>query len=797
MRVPAVILLLLSGAAWAKDPILSDENYAHQSTLQRDPIRRHVRQILAPTLTFPALGQPGGEVQVLVRLRGGPQLSGLRLDDPAAWVVGLRSASGGTWPCGVQRVRRDEHDPMLRAPLRTPGRRPRSARRVKLSVSIPGNLARDVYDLVVVGPGIDDSQPNAVRLLGDSDAHRFRFAVVTDPQLWDPTSRLGRLHGPGGYPGQTDGAKQSLGMTRQVLAELALWDPDFVLGLGDLVFGVNYPDEYGEVRQLLRQSRLPLFAIPGNHDGYAEYVVRLRGGALKLVAGVLGCRKHLRGDLSWEKAWVFITCVYGDVKNMLYADLHRDGLAYWARQLGPPSFAFDHGDLHFVGINTYGGTAERRHAFSIYMDVFDLHLGAPAVDNHGGYLDEGQLRFVEQQARQARSRGQTLVLFGHHDPRGNPSGRSYHPNEPFPTDPIGMAGLEQWNFDSASWDSNPLDQRANETEQHNSGQALLRILARYGGYYLCGHVHQDSRRVYEPGSRLPGGIEVQRRLEFITTTTAAAAVRGDGYWGYRVIEAADGTLRGVDFDPAHHLSSVPAGNLWSTRDHDRSELSSGLPRAVAPLVRWALPVRAEGYRFRLAAGASPGAVASGLRHPVVERLQIDGKQTTYWLRVSLPPAPQGGRVVRRLRALAARDNHPPRGVIDVSGAGGLKLQPLDPGFDAAPGQPVLLSGERSVDAEGDRIVAYLWELGQDHTARGSRVVHRFATPGPRRIRLTLIDEAGASSTVEATLKVQPPRLPPPEGCGCCSTGIGPASLAPPSLMLLVLLLVHRWRRRRP
>jgi len=789
----ALVLVLPQSAA--AGPTLWDPDYAYRPARQRDSIRRRVRQILAPTMTFPALVGQGGRFQIVLKVRRGLQRSRLGADRTASWVVELRPARSRSSIvlCEVagSRIHGD---------------------RLELAVKSPILLARDVYDIAVMGPGVDDSQPNAVRILGDTEPAPLRFAVITDHQLWDPTAKIGgKRVGPGGFP-QRGGEQENLAIARQALAELALWDVDFVLHLGDLVFGVNYPEEYDEAHALLREAALPLFAVPGNHDAYADYVVRLRGGALKLVAGALGCRRHLSGDLSWEKAWVFITCVYGDVKNMLYADLHRDGLSYWQRQLGPPAYAFDHGHLRFVGINTYDGTAKRRHAFSIYMDVMDLHLGAPAVDNYGGYLTESQLGFIKAQARLAGSNGQTLVVFGHHDPRGNTTGRRYHPNEPFPTDPIGLGGFEQWNYDSSGWDSDPGDRRGAEREQSNSGHALLRVLAEHGGYYLSGHVHQDSRRVYEPGSALPGGIRVKRRLEFITTTTASAAVQGDGYWGYRVIEVDGGGLRRVDFSPEHRLSSVPAGNLWlehkgspagragkAEKGQVERMLVSGLPRPVRPLVRWELPTRAEGYRFRHAsAGLSVAAAVRGTDPPQVEQVQDLDRNTVYWVRVALPAAPidvTPDKLVRRtVRAMAARDNHPPRGVIDVSVAGGLKLQPIETGFDAAPGQPVLLSAERSTDAEGDRIISYLWQLGGRHRAGGRRVVHSF-TAGVHRIRLTLVDEAGARSTVEGSLNIQPPKSPSP-GCGCCASGMGPASLVPPGLLILALLLVHRWRQRR-
>jgi hypothetical protein len=803
-----VVLGLMLVTAVARGGV-QDPDYAFRPTQQRDWARRRVRQILGPTVTYPALVRLGGKLEIRLRIRRSSRLRRLGVERPDRWAVDLRPAGGNALnPCRVLEVRGLDV--------------PRGG--LVLVVAVPVHLARDVYDLDVVGPGIDDSQPNAVRIYGETEPERFRFAVITDHQLWDPSHRVSsRAINTGSFP-RRGGDADNLAITRQEFAELALWDPEFVLHLGDLIFGVNYPAEYDEAFELLADAGLPVFAVPGNHDGYADYVVRLRGGALKILTGALGCKKHLAGELSWNKVWVFITCVYGDVKEMLYTDLHRDGLVYWRRQFGPTVYAFDHGKIHFVGINTYDGSPERRHAFSIYMDAFDLHLGAPAVDNYGGYLTAEQLRFIKQEAARATERGQTLVFFGHHDPRGNEGGQRCHANEPFPTDPLGIAGFEEWNFDSKSWDSDPKDRRGTETEGKNSGHALLAILAEHGGYYLSGHGHQDGRRVYEPGSSLPGGIKVKRRLEFIRTTTAAAGVRGDGYWGYRLIEVKGGRLGAVDYAPEHRLSSLPAGNIWVTRDKDalgssppskaqgrRSDetpvldLTSGLPRPAKPVVRWELPTRVEGYRFRLAAGETGRPQdPSRIEHPTVRQIEQRGAATVYWVAVSMPAAaypPRAEQLVRRrLRALVARGNRAPQAVIDVAPAGGLKLQPLDAQFEGVIGQPVLLSAERSADPDGDRIISYLWSLGDEHQARGKRLVHRFTTPGSRVVKLTLIDEAGARSTVEGTLRIVaplPPQAPEPPGCrGCCASGARVAGLALPGLALLGLVLAGWWRRRR-
>jgi hypothetical protein len=793
----SVILVIMALASGASAATPWDLEYAFKKTSQRDVARRRIEQIIAPTLTSPALVRYTGRFKVTLRYRkalnkkGNPLLTRL-----LSWSVTLRRRSAKAhFSCKVLSV-----DIV-------------GKHHVKVTVQVPHTLARDLYDLGVMGPGIDDQQPNAVRVHGSSQPERFRFAVLADHQLWDPSFKVsGRQLNSGAYPRGEKVKHDNLAITNQTMAELRLLDPEFVLYLGDLIFGVNYPTEYDEAHALLREARLPIYAVPGNHDAYANYVVKLKGNAAGLVAGALGCRRHLGGDLSWGKAWVFISCVYGDVKQHLYADLHRDGLVFWQRQFGPAVHAFDHGRLRFVGINTYDGTPERRHAFSIYMDVLDLHLGAPAVDNYGGYLTAPQLRYIGEQAELATKRGQTLVVFGHHDPRGNAAGQRFHPNEAFPTDPISTAGFEQWNFDAKGWDSDPKDGRGAETSAAHSGHALLRILARHGGYYLSGHVHKDSRKVYTPGSSILG-VKVTRRLEFISTTTAASSARDGSYWGYRVIEVDRQQLKAVDYAPEHKLASIPSGNIWvdpqDPKAGPRAErvLHSSLPRPTRASLRWSLPATKQGYRFRVAAGGGEGIddpLAMLAKAPVVDQVQLEGERAIYGVTLLLPAAPfppKPGNKPRqtRLRAFVARDNTPPEPRLEIS-VGALRMQPLEDHFEVEVGQHLVLSAARSSDPQGDRIIGTYWRLGQSGTARGAQVAQRFMTSGAQRIELTLMDEAGAVSTVVRTIEVRPPRPPSPRspstGCGgCCASPASAAAAAPPAAAFLILLLAGAWRRK--
>ena len=66
---------------------------------------------------------------------------------------------------------------------------------------------------------------------------------------------------------------------------------------------------------------------------------------------------------------------------------------------------------------------------------------------------------------------------------------------------------------------------------------------------------------------------------------------------------------------------------------------------------------------------------------------------------------------------------------------------------AAPGQTVTLSGQGSVDPDGD-IVGWQWEFGDGSAAGGRQVSHRYAEPGAYRARLTVRDDTGQPDAVD-------------------------------------------------
>ncbi|MCB9556758.1 MAG: metallophosphoesterase [Deltaproteobacteria bacterium] len=778
-----------------------DRRYPKWPAPGRQAIASNVDRLLSPTLGFPELVQSGAVFEAHVELARAPDGRPI-VPDVGDWLVYLVSAEGTAYRCTVEQVRAE-------------------GRFAVAKVRVALDLARDVYDLRVVTRGIDEYQPLAVRVLGRQRGQRFRLAVLSDHQLWDPSYRLsGRELSANLY---THEAKTTANeaIALQGLHELRLLDPDIVLHSGDLLYGLNYPQEYDEVYRLLRRARLPMLAVPGNHDAYAIYTVKLRGSRTDLLKGAVLCRQHFSKDGVWTKVWAFIQCVYGDVRKMFYADLQDDGLAYWHRWIGPTDYALSYRGFRVVGLNSYGGSPRRRHAFSVYVDAFDLHLGAPAVDNYGGYLSAKQLAFVAAEAERARKNKETLLVLAHHDPRGwNESGKyRYHPNESFPTDPFSGGGFEQWNYDSKQWDSDQQDKRSAETPSENSGVALLRILARYGGYYLSGHKHSDQRTVYPPGSKL-GAVTVSRRLEFIRTTTAASSVDGAAYWGYRVLEAEDGKIVAADYAPQHGLGSVPTGNLWTRFvDKKRStlELGSSLPRETTVRVRWVRAMSAKGDRFHLDAASAVG--VSLKIDDVVDRKG----QRVYWLAATLPAAgyPPAQRSARRAQILvaAAEQNQPPRVVIEVSRAGRHLTSPAAPAagamvaVDAAPiastdarlgehpvylvttGEHFVVDASRSSDADGDAIVRRTWTDERGRQWSGSTLPRRYTSPGKYLLTHSVVDATGLVAHGAIVVDVQPPSLPARRGC--CNASVSATSrVGSAGIVVLLLWCALRRPRRR-
>ncbi len=755
---------------------------------QKQPVESHIALIAHPTTGAPAMVTAGGTLTLRV---------GIPLSTPGRGVTVSLTTALANRSLRVQL-------PVLSV------RRVRSKRMSRVRCRVPASLPRAVYDITLVIPGqTAEQQRRAVRVRHRADGP-LRVALVADHQLWDPSVSMGSGHKSANtYPRRGE-KREHRAMARQGLHELRLLDPDVILHLGDLVFGLDYLKEYRDALRLWKGAGLAAFMVPGNHDAYARYGVNLKAGLPQLAAGVVRCRKHFPKSLkNWAQIWPFLVCVYGDLKDVLFSRLLEDGLVTWRRTLGPTHYSFTLGKLRFIGLNTYDGTPQRRHAFSIWVNVKGLHLGAPMVDNYGGYLSVAQLRWLRAELRDATKHKQTPVVFGHHDPRGNPKGTPYHANQSFPTDPVGPNHFEAWNYDDA-WDSNTADSRGKESATRHSGHALLRLLAHHGGYYLSGHVHHDLQRHYRKGDAVAPGIVARRPVTFIKVTTASASTTAGGYWGYRLLRARpNGTLDTSPF--AAGLRSVPSGNLWAERhaavDGGRIlTLHSGLPRPVMVRVQVALQYRPGGWRF-----SSPDSGVSVALQSVTPLPRRSGKkpEALYRIHVALPA---GSKTVARLPqdvtqsyvyARPVAKNRPPEARFTLNGT----LVKSGATLKLPKGTGLHLDATPSRDPEGGPLLAPLWELDDGRGGHGPKLKISLNKDARHTLKLTVRDTHGAAATAHVTLILGNPSSgngAPPDGkhkagCASCSSpgdATGAASLALLALGALLILLGGRRRRRR-
>ncbi len=783
--------------------MLPSTSYAHdpyQDQKQR-PVRR-IHAIVHPTLGFPALVGHGGRFDIWLHTtspKGSPQ----------EWKVTIKTNQAVN---GGQK---------FDLPIVGVGK---EGQTIRLTAELPIEVERDHFHLVVRGPsGLECRQPRAVRVLG-SLPRNLRFAVISDHQLWDPSWKVkGRALNSDAYPkrGQTD---ENKAITHQIIREMELLDPDFILYTGDLLFGLDYRKEYREMWDWYHQGRMATFMVPGNHDGYAIYKIRIRENLPSIGKGIVACAGIFPRKRDWWRIWKYIVCVYQDIKNVLFDNLIHDGLVSWKRTFGPPFYSFEIGPYHFVGLNTYDGTNKRRHAFALWLPFRGLKLGAPAVDNYGGYISEEQLRWLEADLKKAHEGGKTVIFFGHHDPRGNPKGERYHKNKPFPTSPVGLDRFEEWNYDSEEWDSDPDDSRGPESALKNSGTRLLAQIARYGSLYISGHVHEDRQNTYKKGETILGPIRAEKDLTFVRVTSAASSVKEEGYWGYRLFTADPrGNVSAEFFDRDLGLLSLPAGNFWKKTTPKTGNMSRILYSALTQPKHVRL-------RFRLLHLPDTGySFTRSDQHGESQKLRVasvspdpNGPLATYFVDTSLPrytgmfPPRKRGEAYAEVKAEIANNNRAPvpRVVLMKTGAKGRVSIPLTPGrFIQAPmGAKIILDASSTVDSKNKPVQETIWKAWTDgrkkdktkrllKAKRGDRLAFVLEKEGTYHIEVTAYDGHGSSGKASFLLESHLPRLPQvyPPRCGCC-IGIHPSLKLKGSIALISFLLGFLvfllWRKRK-
>jgi 3',5'-cyclic AMP phosphodiesterase CpdA len=281
---------------------------------------------------------------------------------------------------------------------------------------------------------------------------------------------------------------------KKALEEIAFLDPEFVIYTGDLAFGSLYPLQYEIAWELFQDQGVSTFFVPGNHDGSL----------------------HIGGGF-------------------------RDGLEFWKQMVGPLDYAFTYGDrLTFLGINSYSGPASRRWSINFIPRQW------------GGSLDEEQLDWAAAQIQVATQAGRDVILFLHHDPRGN----IHHFGGPMsPADEDGDGYAEATEPGDVLY--------YQEWNDRESGQAFLEIIASANSLFrdglsegrvshlFFGHNHADYV-----------DYDVATDAWFIHTTSVGVGHDPSNYWGYRVIEFEDGRVSAVNVE-APEFVELPPGEKGS------------------------------------------------------------------------------------------------------------------------------------------------------------------------------------------------------------------------------------------
>ena len=362
-----------------------------------------------------------------------------------------------------------------------------------------------------------------------------KFLITADPQIEDLLSKKtdDMNFNPENYPFYAENSllnyDQQFGIIKATFSQLNSADSDFSIMLGDIAYGRNYQQEYSDFYDMMTKLEIPMFSIPGNHDGYAQFTV----------------------------------------VDDLTSPLESDGLEYWARFLGPMNNAFNFRNKTYLLLNAYDGTSQRRASNQIGIG----DTGASPVANWGGYLAEKTLNWAETVLED----NDVAAVFGHMTPLGQDGTGVYHANRAFSKiyGIVSVIDEQEWNIDSSAWDSDLTDGVFNETQTSNNGVSLTSFLAKKKNppIYFSGHTHHDKVFTFEKGAELipDTGVIAPEKMEFIMTTTMATSGSGD-YWGFRRVEMSDDEISynytceryencGIN-KSTRGMQSVPAGNLW-------------------------------------------------------------------------------------------------------------------------------------------------------------------------------------------------------------------------------------------
>jgi|GEM_PF-922746 Calcineurin-like phosphoesterase. len=392
------------------------------------------------------------------------------------------------------------------------------------------------YDLILKIQGDENEMVsrNAVFFPHYEAEDPAKFLIVADPQIEDLLSKKtdDMNFNPENYPFYAENSllnyDQQFGIIKATFSQLNSADTNFSIMLGDIAYGRNYQQEYSDFYDMMTKLEIPMFSIPGNHDGYAQFTT----------------------------------------VDDLNSPLESDGLEYWAKFLGPMNNAFNFRNKTYLLLNTYDGTPQRRASNQIGIG----DTGASPVANWGGYLAEKTLKWAEIMLEH----NDVAAVFGHMTPLGQDATGKYHANRAF-SKIYGIVSViddQEWNIDSSAWDSDLSDGVFNETQTANNGVSLTSFIAQKENppIYFSGHTHHDKIFTFEKGAELipDTGVIAPEKMEFIMTTTMATSGSGD-YWGFRRVAMSDDEVsynytceryENCSVKNGSGMQSVPSGNLW-------------------------------------------------------------------------------------------------------------------------------------------------------------------------------------------------------------------------------------------
>jgi predicted phosphodiesterase len=219
----------------------------------------------------------------------------------------------------------------------------------KIAVTIPEYCPVELYNLTIFiedsRQNYSQSQPHSISII-DNITESYSFIHIADLHLGD-------------IRGITENIRETIGWKsiKRCIEEVNILSPDFVVITGDLVFGqllpFEYSREYKQLYSILQLFDVPIYLVPGNHDGYNRIL--------------------------------------------------EDGLEFWSNYFGSYYYSFNFGSSHFQVINSYDHSKIERLTF-LFIPL-----------NWGGSISNQQLEWIEQDL-ELFNNSDISFMFMHHNP---------------------------------------------------------------------------------------------------------------------------------------------------------------------------------------------------------------------------------------------------------------------------------------------------------------------------------------------------------------------------------------------